>query len=259
MFNWNAEQYAKFKRERTLPASDLANAIECENVRSVLDIGCGIGNSTAVLTKKFPGAKIVGVDNSDDMLAAARENNPGLEFIKLDAGTELGTLTERFDVVFSNACIQWIPDHRRLLAEMFSLLTPGGVLAVQTPLQAKHPVHAIIQEVSKSEKWQDKILPGRLFYNLTEEEHFDVLSALTGNFRLWEITYFHKMPSYESIVEWYKGTGLRPYLEQLSPDCRDDYLRDILARIKSAYPTQANGEIIFRFPRLFFTAQRVSL
>ena len=103
MFDWNAAQYSKFKKERTIPAVDLANAINHKNVRSVLDIGCGIGNSTAVLAKKFPNAKIVGADNSDDMLADARKNNPNIEFIKLDAEKDIDSITEIYNLSASQA------------------------------------------------------------------------------------------------------------------------------------------------------------
>lgn len=256
MSEWSAAQYSKFKRERTIPAFDLANSIKYENPNSVLDIGCGTGNSTAVLAKKFPEAKITGADNSDDMLAAARKENPDIEFIKLDAETELDSIKNRYDIVFSNACIQWIPNHRRLLKNLFSLLNDGGILAVQIPLQSKHPVHSIMKSLSKSEKWKSKLRVERMYNNLSENEYYDVLSELTDNFRIWETTYFHSMPSYESIIEWYKGTGLRPYLEQLSADDQKAYSNDVMQCLRDTYPIQKNGEIIFRFPRLFFLAKK---
>lgn len=256
MSDWSAAQYSKFKKERTLPAIDLANAIEHENVTSVLDIGCGIGNSTAVLAKKFPYAKITGADNSDDMLAAARKENPDIEFIKLDAEKELGSIKKRYDIVFSNACIQWIPNHRRVIGSLFSLLNDGGILAVQIPQQSKHPVHGIMKSLSQSDKWNEKLHIKRKYNNLSENEYYDVLSELSNNFRIWEVTYFFSMPSYDSMVEWYKGTGLRTYLQQLSPDDQEEYLNDFLHCLKDIYPIQKNGEIIFRFPRLFFTAQK---
>lgn len=256
MFGWDAKQYSKFKKERTLPAMDLANAINHENVKSVLDIGCGIGNSTAVLKKKFPSAKVIGADNSDDMLKSARENNPEIEFIKLDAEKELSDIKEKFDVVFSNACIQWIPNHHALLKNMFALLNDGGVMAVQIPQQSKHPVHKIICKTVQSEKWCDKFSYRRSYNNLSEEEYFDLLSEFSDNFRLWEISYFFLMPSHESIVEWYKGTGLRPYLEELNEADTAEFLSDFIIELKKIYPVQPGGNIIFKFPRLFFTVTK---
>ena len=256
MFDWNAEQYSKFEKERTLPAIDLADSINSENVRTVLDVGCGIGNSTAVLKRRFPNARIIGADNSDDMLATARKNNPELEFMKLDASTDIVKISDRFDVVFSNACIQWIPNHRLLIKRMMELLKEDGTLAIQIPQQAKHPMHRIVKSVAESEKWKQKILVSRAFNVLTEEEYFNIFSELSDNFRMWETTYFHAMPSHRSIVEWYKGTGLRPFLEQLSGSDKGEFENDVLTETQRYYPIQQNGEIIFRFPRLFMTAEK---
>lgn len=256
MTNWNAEQYSKFKSERTLPAIDLANAITHENIQSVLDIGCGIGNSTAILKNRFPKAKIIGIDSSDNMLDMARKNNPNIDFIKLDAEKELQNINSHFDVVFSNACIQWIPDHKQLLKNLMQLLNVNGLLAVQIPEQSKHPMHNVFKTVSESDKWKNKITISREFYTLKEEEYFDALSEISCNFRIWETIYFHRMPSHESIVEWYKGSGLRPFLDQLNNIDKEEFERDILDKAKNTYPVQQNGQIIFRFPRLFFIAEK---
>lgn len=257
MSDWNSEQYSKFKRERTLPTVDLANAIITDNVKSVLDIGCGIGNSTAVIKKRFPEANVIGIDSSEDMLNSARRNNPNIEFIKLDAGKEIENITERFDVVFSNACIQWIPDHKNLLKNFMKLLNDDGILAIQTPQQYKHPMHKIIKNVCESNKWKNKISASRVFHNLKEDDYFDILSDISSDFRIWETTYFHQMPSHESIVEWYKGTSMRPFLSQLSDYDKEDFERDILTETKKFYSIQKSGQIIFKFPRLFFTAKKL--
>ena len=256
MTDWNAAQYSKFKTERTLPAIDLANAIDCKNVHKILDIGCGTGNSTAVLINKFPEAKVVGADNSDDMLSAAKNACPSADFIKLDAENDIDKITEKYDIVFSNACIQWIPNHRKLINDMFSLLRSGGVLAVQIPQQYKHPVHKILNSLADSDKWNKKIKEKRTYNNLSESEYFDILSELSENFRIWEITYFFSMPSHQSIAEWYKGTGLRPYLAQLTDSDQKEYTEDFLERIRATYPVRKNGNIIFEFPRLFFTVTK---
>ncbi len=254
MSDWNAAQYSKFVKERTLPAIDLANSITCPNPHSILDIGCGIGNSTTVLKNKYPEARIIGADSSEDMLLSAREKYPSIEFIHLDVPKDLDALTERFDIVFSNACIQWIPDHRNLLKKIMDLLNPGGTLAIQIPNQAKHPMHRLMSQIVCNDKWKNKIPVHRKYNNLSEEEYFDILSECSSDFRLWEVVYFHAMPSHKSILEWYKGTGLRPYSDQLCPSDRAEFEHDILTEIEKLYPTQSNNEIIFRFPRLFFTA-----
>ena len=252
MPEWSAEQYSKFKTERTLPAIELVGVINNDNVRMALDIGCGTGNSTVALKIRFPNERIIGADNSDEMLTSARKNYPKLDFIKLDAEKDIVNISDRYDVVFSNACIQWIPDHRLLLKRLMGTVKKGGTLAIQIPQQAKQ----IIKSVADSEKWAKKIPVSRLYYTLNEEEYFDILSELSGNFRMWETTYFHAMPSHQSIVEWYKGTGLRPYLEQLCDSDKTEFEKDVLTETQRFYPVQQNGEIIFRFPRLFMIAAK---
>ena len=217
-------------------------------------MGCGLGNSTKVLKDKFPTAKIIGADNSDEMLKKARELYPDIEFIYLDANGDLNEVNEKFDIVFSNACIQWLPNHNELLPKLMTLLKPNGILAIQIPMQREHPVHIIINELVNSTKWNDKITP-RQYNNLTTEEYFDVLSHISNDFEIWETTYCHRMPSYESIIEWYKGTGLRPYLEQLTENDSKEFINDVYSKLKHQYKVQNNGEILFRFPRLFFIAQ----
>ena len=128
MSSWDAAQYLKFGAQRTQPSRDLAARIPLEQPRKIIDIGCGPGNSTEVLRQRFPQADILGVDSSPEMIRAAAQAHPEMRFQLCDAGTELGTLDRDFDVVFSNACIQWIPNHPKLLREMMQLLRPGGIL-----------------------------------------------------------------------------------------------------------------------------------
>lgn len=255
MAGWNSSQYLKFGAERTQPAIDLANRIGLEAPKKVIDIGCGPGNSTEVLARRFPDASILGIDSSPEMIEAAQRNHQGLEFRLCDAGKDLPKLGEgTFDVVFSNACIQWIPDHRSLLRDMMSLLRPDGVLAVQTPMNYEEPIHRIIGEVVSAKKWASRFPSPRIFYNLTQSEYFDLLSELSSGFTLWQTTYFHRLKSHEDIMEWYRGTGLRPYLDALPESDRPEFEQDIFDRLTGAYPKQKNGEIIFRFPRFFFLA-----
>lgn len=254
MSGWNAEQYAKFIKERTLPSIDLANKINLENPREIIDIGCGPGNSTRVLKDRFPDAHIVGADYSQNMIDKAKSQNDGIDFMLFDANNDFPLLNKKFDVVFSNACIQWIPNHRELIKNMMGILNDGGVLAVQTPMNYKEPIHRIISELSTGGKWKNKFDNPRIFYNLTQSEYFDLLSEVSSDFSVWETVYCHRMPSHESIMDWYKGTGLRPYLEALSEEDAIEFENDVYEEVVRAYPIQANGEIIFRFPRFFFTA-----
>lgn len=254
MFGWDPETYERFLKERTQPSIDLAAKIPLSEPKSIIDIGCGPGNSTRVLKERFPNARVIGADSSAEMVAKAREG--GGEFIQLDASRELRTLGEKFDVVFSNACIQWVPDHPVLLRNMMNLLNEGGVLAVQTPMNYEEPIHQIISRLVQSEKWRGKFDSPRIFYNLKPSEYFDILAEIASDFTMWHTIYCHRMPSHDSIIDWYKGTGLRPYLAALSETDAAEFEAEVYGEVVKEYPVQKNGEIIFRFPRFFFIATK---
>ncbi|MBB3187645.1 methyltransferase domain-containing protein [Microbacter margulisiae] len=254
MAEWDSTQYLKFNNERTQPSVDLANHIIKEKPLKMIDIGCGPGNSTNVLAQRFPDAYILGVDNSPNMIEAAKKNYPNLHFMLCDASKELGSLERDFDVVFSNACIQWIPNHKVLLSNMLGLLKDNGVLAIQTPMNDEEPIHQIIGEVATSDKWRHHFPNPRIFYNLKQGEYYDLLSDIASDFSMWQTTYFHKMKSHHDIMEWYRGTGLRPYLDVLDEADRVAFEKEIYDKLVIAYPKQRNGDIIFRFPRFFFIA-----
>ena len=254
MKKWNAEQYLMFKDERTQPAKDLASQIYLDQPTTILDIGCGPGNSTAVLAQRYPDADILGIDNSEDMITAASANYPNLKFQKFDAAQDLTSLGRTFDVVFSNACIQWIPDHERLIQNLMNLLNQGGVLAVQIPMIWEEPLHKELKALAASDKWTAEMRLAECFFHLRYEEYYDVLAGNSTDFRAWETVYLHRMPSHESILNWYRSTAMLPYLSALPEDKKHSFEQDYLARLKDVYAKQKNGEILFRFPRFFFVA-----
>jgi len=256
MADWNAAQYLAFEKERTQPSVDLANRLTLNGPGKILDVGCGPGNSTAVLGNRFPEASILGIDNSPDMIRTARENYSNLCFSLCDADKELGALDRDYDIVFSNACLQWVPDHPRLLRNLMERLKPGGILAVQVPCNYEEPIHHIITELVASPEWKEKFSLPRIFYTLTTGEYYDLLSELATELTFWQTTYFHVMKSHEDIVAWYRSTGLRPYLEELSEEDKIVFENEVLTEVRKAYPKQKNGDILFRFPRLFFTVRK---
>ena len=254
MDNWNSKQYLRFKEERTQPSKDLISRLSGLDPKSIIDIGCGPGNSTAALKSAFPKAEVLGVDNSENMIKSAREEHENIDFMLCDVSVDLDKINKKFDIVFSNACIQWVPDHYNLLKNMMNLLNNKGVLAVQTPMNYHEPIHEIIKETIAEPNWKNKISKSRIFYNLKPEEYHDCLSEISCDFNEWSVTYFYKLKSHEDIIEWYKSTGLRPYLSALNENDKRVFLKEIYKKVKKAYPVQKNGEIIFKFPRLFFTA-----
>lgn len=254
MSDWNAEQYLKFKKDRTKPSIDLVNKITVKNPENMIDIGCGPGNSTAVLKKKFPNAHIVGADTSANMLEKAKSEHPDIDFMLFDASKDFEKLGRKFDVVFSNACIQWVPDHEKLIPDMMSVLNEGGMLAVQVPLSYEQDMQKVISAVCNKAYWLERIHNPRKIYTLKDCAYFDILSNCSSDFEMWKTVYYHRLPSHQSVFEWYRSTGLKPYFDVLNDDDKILFEKDILQEIANQFPIQQNGEIIFRFPRLFFTA-----
>ena len=256
MNDWNSAQYVRFRKERTQPAIDLAARIGLDAPASVLDVGCGPGNSTAILQERFPYAKILGVDSSPNMLERARKEHPELEFRQLDVSSEAWDLDGAFDLVFSNACIHWVPDHHRLLPKMMSVLNSGGMLAVQVPITSEEPMHQILHEISGRDAWRGFFPSPARFYTLRVEEYDAILSGIAQEYDLWTTVYVHRLRSHDDIIAWYQSTGLKPYLSALDAQGQRALLTEVRAELEKRYPIQPNGNLLFYFPRLFFTARK---
>ena len=253
MITWNANQYLKFENQRTQPAIDLANRIRNFSPSVVLDIGCGPGNSTNIVKNFFPKANVIGIDNSSDMIKKATENYPDINFILCDAHSLKG----KYDVIFSNACLQWLPDHTHLIPRLMkNHLNEGGVLAVQIPMNTEEPLFHIINEIANDPKWGFSIENLDTNETLTPNEYFDILSSCSSSFQIWETTYYHNLPDHKALVEWVKGTRIRPYLAQLNQEQKEAFENEIIEKVKEVYPIMASGEVILKFKRFFFTAIR---
>ena len=256
MTDWNSALYLQFARQRTQPAIDLAARLTVTGPSRLLDIGCGPGNSTAVLMDRFPEAQATGVDSSENMLAKARADYPSACFELCDVSCQLSALGKDWDVIFSNACLQWVPDHRRILGELMSMLREGGELAVQIPVNHSEPIERVIAQTAAGDRWRSHFSSDGVYHTLTAGEYYDILSASALSVDIWQTTYYHVMPSHESIMDWYRSTGLRPYLNVLSEEDKAAFEADILAGLRREYPVQADGRVLFPFPRLFFIAKR---
>jgi trans-aconitate 2-methyltransferase len=254
MSDWNPTLYTRFEDERTRPAAELLARVPLNAPRSVVDLGCGPGNSTELLIKRFPSACIVGTDSSPAMLTSARQRLPQLSF-------ELGDIAdwapaEPVDLVYANASLQWVGDHPRLLPQLLSALAPGGVLAVQMPDNLDEPSHRLIRETAEAllgiaaddgDKHRARILPAQQYYDLlTPRADVDV----------WRTTYYHRMDDAAAIVQWLRATGLKPYVDPLAPELQARFLAEYQRRIELAYPVRADGQRLLAFPRLFIVARR---
>ncbi len=250
MADWNAEQYLKFEQQRTRPARDLLLQLNGRAPRTAVDIGCGPGNSTAAIAACFPDAALVGIDSSPNMIERAQAAYPALRFRLCDALQLAG----KYDLLFSNACLQWIPDHATLIPALMNRLNDGGVLAVQIPMNGEEPLFRIIREAAAEPRWGLQAVTPQPDETLAPAAYFDILSGCAASFDLWETRYYHRLPGHRALVDWVKGTRLRPYLDCLSEADGEAFMREIQARAARVYPVQSSGEVVLGFRRFFFTA-----
>jgi trans-aconitate 2-methyltransferase len=253
---WDAAHYLKFGTERTRPAHDLAGRIEVEAARRVVDVGCGPGNSTQVLRARWPEAEILGIDSSPEMIATARERYPDQDWLLADAAT--WNTPEPFDVVFSNAALQWIPNHAALISGLFNHVGPSGALAVQIPSYSRLPVRMHIHEISEDPTWSHRMEAARSRLTMESPEfYYDVLAPTAERMDVWETEYFHVMPDAGAIVDWISSTGLRPFLDALeSAADRERFVGRLKSRVAESYPVRNDGKVLFPFKRLFVIAYR---
>lgn len=256
MSDWKPELYLKFKKQRTQPAIDLVSRIDLTAPKRIIDIGCGPGNSTLTLKNRWPNAEITGIDNSPSMIEQAKKTDGDINWICADASDDLDGLG-KFDIVFSNAAIQWMPRHEELLPRLFSLLDVGGVFAVQVPVTTQMPVHVSLQSIVQSERWSNKFSGENSHSTFSAPYYYDILSKLSRDIDLWETHYYHVMENHQSIVQWYSSTGLKPYLDRLeSASDQTNFLIEFENALKFAYPKQVDGFVLFPFTRIFFIVSK---
>jgi trans-aconitate 2-methyltransferase len=251
MPDWDDAQYLKFADERTRPARELLERVPVASARRVVDLGCGPGNSTALLQARWPDAQLTGVDDSAEMLKRARQELPNVEWIEADAGTYAPN--EPVDVLFSNALLQWLPAHERLVPRLLSHVRPGGALAFQVPYNFNEPSHRAMRETPGP--WASRTAAVRTQSPVSAPAfYYDLLAPSASSVDIWQTRYEHVMADATAIVEWVKGTGLRPYLEALTPSERPLFLEAYTRAIDAAYPPRRDGKRLFSFPRLFVVA-----
>lgn len=250
MADWNPALYLHYGTERTRPAIDLLSHLNVENPGRIVDLGCGPGNSTALLHQRWPSAHITGVDSSPAMIAEASRTLPDGHFLQADIRQYRPD--HALDLIFANASLQWVPDHYALLPGLVSLLEMNGVLAVQMPDNWQEPTHVLMREVAWEQGYPDRgreALPGVHAY-------YDILSEAGCDVTLWRTTYFHQMASHQAIIDWVSATGLRPWLQELNESEQKQYLHRYHQLLEEQYPLQENGQILLAYPRLFIVARR---
>ena len=253
--DWNPDLYLKFDKERIQPTIDLVSKIDFDSPSKIIDIGCGPGNSTHILAQRWPKSQITGVDNSQAMIDKASSDFPNQDWILLDAGTD--EIKDKYDIVFSNATIQWIPNHNDLLKKFKNILTDKGIIAIQLPSFFDMPLGQSIARISKENRWSAVTESVNDLFTIHDySEYYNILSKLFKTIEIWDSNYVHIMDSHDSILEMIRSTGLRPYLNKLNDNAdKSDFEEKVLSDIKKNYPLQKNGKVLFPFKRLFFIAK----
>lgn len=255
---WDANQYLRYADERARPFHDLVANIPPGTARLIADLGCGPGNLTQLLAERWALSQVIGVDSSTEMLAQARPLAlPGkLEFVQADLAS--WTPPAPLDLIVSNAALQWVPGHERLISHLAGLLAEDGTLAVQMPYHFGDPSHLAIEETKSSPRWSP--LLGAIGLNqksvMPPAWYVERLLDLGFTVNAWQTTYIHVLTGENPVLEWFKGSALRPLLKALDAKDQAEFLAELGGKLKAAYPPR-NGITLLPFPRIFFIATRV--
>jgi trans-aconitate 2-methyltransferase len=259
---WDPAQYAAFSDHRSRPFADLVGRVRAPEPALVVDLGCGPGELTLGLAARWPGARVVGVDSSPEMLARAAEQDPAgrVEWVLADVAT--WEPPDGIDVLVTNATLQWVPGHLGLLPGWVERLAPGGWFAMQVPGNFEAPSHVLLREVAAVSPRADELTPLLRGGSAVETPgtYAATLAGLGCRIDVWETTYLHVLDpegAQESpVLEWTKGTALRPVLQVLTDEReRAEFLSAYAQRLESAYP-RADFGTLFPFRRIFAVAQR---
>jgi len=246
---WNPEQYHKFQSERSAPFYDLLKLVEIRQHIKAIDLGCGTGELTRVLADALPESDVTGLDTSSQMLnKAASHMTSNLRFEQGD----LSQLTGNWDLIFSNAAIQWCEDHEKLIPHFFSKLNSGGQLCIQLPSNHNHISHLLIRETAKEEPFK-KILNGfeRIAPVLTIDQYAKILFDLNAkDILVFEKIYPHVLEDSDAVVEWISGTALVPYFEKLG-EHKPEFLETLRRKMKQSLP---DSPLFYPFRRILFSA-----
>jgi len=256
---WDARTYRQYADERSRPFLDLLARVDATEPAEVVDLGCGTGSGLLTMARRWPGAHLVGVDSSTDMLKTAGSELSELSDVKLiRADAQTWTPEAPVDVLVSNALLQWIPNHEDLLSRMAGWLTPGGWLAIQVPGNFDAPSHVLLRELAESPQWTDRtggVLRGANSV-FDAAGYFRILAATGLTVDAWETAYLHVLTGPDPVLRWTSGTALRPVLAVLEDDDAHEFCTQYAERLRAAYPADEAGRVLFPFRRIFAIGHR---
>lgn len=256
MPSWDPAVYERYKTYRDRPALDLMVQIPDRPFREVWDLGCGTGEHAALLALRHPDARVHGLDSSAEMLAQARDRVTEVDWVL--QGVEDFAPEVAPDLVFTNAALQWLPDHAALFPRLAGLLAPGGVFACQMPMAFETEHHRILRETADEGPWAPQTRGARKINPTPSmDDYYGWLTQGGGEADIWSTTYLHALEGDDPVVDWMRGTALRPYLDELTdPALLEAFLTEFRGRIAAAFPPREDGVTLFPFPRLFMILAR---
>jgi trans-aconitate 2-methyltransferase len=253
--SWNPEAYLSFADQRTRPAAELlARVRAADRPARVIDLGCGPGNSTRLLSLRWPEAWLEGLDNSPSMLAQARAS--GVPAIWVEADLAAWTPDAAYDVVFSNATLQWMPRQENFLPRLMGFVKQGGTFAFQVPVNFNAPSHLLMREAAHDPRWRERLSSVREIERGNAETYYDVLKPHAVSLDIWQTEYLQVLEGEDAVYRWVSATGLRPFLAALEGGEREAFTALYKAKLNKAYPRRGDGTTLFPFQRLFVVAVR---
>lgn len=254
MTTWDPGQYLKFADHRLRPALDLLARIPVKEPTAIWDLGCGPGNVTQFLKERWPAARLTGLDSSPAMLGKARAI-PGIEWVEGDIAT--WRAQSPVGLIYSNAALHWVPDHATLFPHLMRQVERGGALAVQMPRNFESPSHTLLYRTAQEGPWAPHVgaALGRMYVE-TPASYYDLLAPLATHIDIWEVEYLHVLQGENAVLEWTKGTAVRPLLDAMPAAMHAEFLALYAARLAKAYPKRVDGMTLFPFRRLFIVAVR---
>jgi trans-aconitate 2-methyltransferase len=256
--DWDPGTYLAFAGERARPFADLLARVRHRAPARVVDLGCGEGALTASLARRWPEARVVGVDSSAAMLAAAAEHAEPERVDFVQADVRDWAPGEPVDVLVSNAVLHWVPGHADLLGRWAGLLAPGGEVAVQVPGNFRAPTHALLTELCRSTRWSARLASAapRPDAVLEPADYLEVLATAGLEPDVWETTYLHVLTGDDPVLTWVRSTVLRPVLAELDEAEVEDLTKAYAAALRAAYPQRLDGTTVLPFRRVFTVGRR---
>jgi trans-aconitate 2-methyltransferase len=252
--SWDPDAYLKFGGERTRAAADLLARVPLSAPRRVVDLGCGPGNSTALIASRYPNADILGVDSDEAMLKQARATRVNARF---EAGDfETWAPREASDLIYTNAAMHWVTDPLDVAARLFQALARGGALALQVPQNFDKPSHVEMRAAAQDGPWAEELAGVFQPLLLNASDYARALAPLGAKLDIWSTAYLHILEGEGAVLKWISGSALRPYFARLEASERAGFEANLAQRLKRAYPPEADGRTYFPFHRLFVIATR---